>query len=75
MAQFSVRSQKNLYNKDLHEVVMIADKDGNLLNTSGAASNIPLAAGALTGYSHINKFGARDRPRASSGRSNSRRSG
>ena len=60
MAQFSTTRQKSLYNKDLHEVVMIADKDGNLLNTSGAASNIPLAAGDLSGYSHINKFGATD---------------
>ena len=60
MAQFSVVRQQNLFNKDLHEVVMLADKDGNILNTSGAASNIPLASGALTGYSHINKFGATD---------------
>lgn len=60
MAQFSVVRQQNLFNADLHEVVMLADKDGNILNTSGAASNIPLAAGALTGHNHINKFGATD---------------
>ena len=60
MAQFSVVRQQHLFNADLHEVVMLADKDGNILNTSGAASNIPLAAGALTGYNHINKFGATD---------------
>ena len=58
MAQFSVVRQQNLFNKDLHEVVMIADKDGNILNTSGAASNIPLASGEVTGYKHIHKFGA-----------------
>lgn len=60
MAQFSVVRQQNLFNADLHEVVMIADKDGNILNTTGAASNIPLASGELSGYSHINKFGATD---------------
>ena len=60
MAQFSAVRQKNLFNNDLHEVVMIADKDGNVLNTSGAASNIPLAAGEVSGYQHIHKFGATD---------------
>lgn len=60
MAQFSAVRQKNLFNADLHEVVMIADKDGNVLNTSGAASNIPLAAGEVSGYQHIHKFGATD---------------
>ena len=60
MAQFSVVRQQHLFNADLHEVVMIADKDGNILNTAGAASNIPLASGELSGYSHINKFGATD---------------
>lgn len=39
------------------EVVMIADEDGNISNSFGAAANIPIAAGELTGYSHINKFG------------------
>lgn len=60
MAQFSVVRQQHLFNADLHEVVMIADKDGNILNTSGAASNIPIAAGDVSGYAHINKFGATD---------------
>jgi len=58
MAQFSAVRQQNLFNADLHEVVMVADKDGNILNTAGAASNIPLASGEVTGYLHINKFGA-----------------
>lgn len=42
------------------EVVMLADQLGNPLNSYGAAANIPIAAGLLTGYSHINKFGFRD---------------
>ena len=41
------------------EVVMIADEDGNPINSFGAASNIPIAAGLISGYSHINKFGYR----------------
>lgn len=39
------------------EVVMLADENGNPLNSYGAAANIPIAAGLLDGYSHINKFG------------------
>jgi hypothetical protein len=61
MAQFSAKNQDWMgqgTRNDIHEVVMIADKDGNILNTSGAASNIPIAAGEVSGYSHINKFGA-----------------
>jgi len=45
-------------NKTLFEAFQMADKDGNIINSSGAASNIPIAAGDVTGYSHINKFGA-----------------
>jgi hypothetical protein len=41
------------------EVVMLADENGNPLNSYGAAANIPIAAGLLDGYSHINKFGYR----------------
>jgi len=37
---------------------MTADKDGNIINTSGVASNISLAAGDITGYSSIEKFGS-----------------
>ena len=43
-----------------YQVVMLADKDGNLLNSFGASANIPIAAGIVDGYSHINKFGYRD---------------
>jgi hypothetical protein len=47
----------NSNNTTQFEAVIIGDKDGNILNTSGAASNIPIASGDVTGYSHINKFG------------------
>ena len=39
------------------EVVMLADEDGNPINTFGSASNIPISAGQLAGYSYIHKFG------------------
>mgnify|MGYP000104576780 FL=1 len=60
MAQYSV-NRGNHYsagNNDLHEVVMIADKDGNIGGGSGALVNIPLASGLIDGQSHIHKFGA-----------------
>ena len=52
-----VNQSLNSNNTQQYEVVMLADKDGNILNSSGAASNIPIAAGEVGGYSHINKFG------------------
>ena len=59
MAQYSVsRGQHfNAANNDLHEVLMIADQDGNIINTFGAASNIIISAGELAGYSGVSKFG------------------
>ena len=57
MAQYSVSRQAKFGSDNIHEVIMIADKDGNILNTAGSASNIPIAGGEVTGYSHINKFG------------------
>ena len=58
MAIWSKTNQElNFNNTDQYEVVMLADKDGNIINSSGAASNIPIAEGTVTGYSHINKFG------------------
>ena len=59
MAQYSVNRNQHygVNNLDLHEVVMVADQAGNILNSFGSASNIPIAAGDVTGYSHINKFG------------------
>jgi len=47
----------NTNNTQQYEVVMLADKDGNILNSWGAAANIPIAADKVGGYSHINKFG------------------
>lgn len=61
MAQWNRRTQEYLSNgTSLFEVVMLADQDGNPLNSYGSAANIPIAAGELAGYSHINKFGYRD---------------
>ena len=47
-------------NKTLFEAFMLSDKDGNIINTFGEASNIPLAAGELDGYSAVHKFGIID---------------
>jgi hypothetical protein len=58
MAQYSRRAQQYLSNGTTNfEVNMLADQDGNIINSFGAASNIPIASGAVTGHSHINKFG------------------
>lgn len=61
MAQWSVSRQGPLARgtrNDIHEVVMIADEDGNIINTFGAASNIIVSAGLLDGYAGVHKFGA-----------------
>jgi len=50
----------NNNNTTQFEAVVIADKDGNIQNSIGAAANIPIASGDVTGYSHINKFGYND---------------
>ena len=42
------------------QVVTLADKDANLISSFGASANIPIAEGAVGGFSHINKFGYRD---------------
>ena len=61
MAQYTTQSNKYLANNDkIYEVVMLSDKDGNIINTFGIASNIPIASGSVDGYGHINKFGATD---------------
>ena len=62
MAQYSVyrKAHYNVANSDIHEIMMVADKDGNIINTFGAASNIPLAAGLIDGYSAVHKFGLID---------------
>jgi hypothetical protein len=59
MAQYSVNRNQhyNPSNSDLHEVIMLADKNGNIINSFGSASNIPIAAGLVDGYKSIHKFG------------------
>lgn len=60
MATYSV-SRSDHYSSadtDLHEVIMIADQAGNILNTFGAASNVIISAGDLTGYTGVHKFGS-----------------
>lgn len=39
------------------QVVTLADKNGNLISSFGAAANIPIAGGLVDGYSAIHKFG------------------
>ena len=52
-----VLQKLNNNNTQQYEVVMLSDKDGNIINTFGAASNIPIAAGEVAGYSDVHKFG------------------
>ena len=58
MAQYSKYTSAYLPQQTTnHEVVMLSDQDGNIINSFAAASNIVISAGDLTGYSAINKFG------------------
>ena len=50
----------NTNNTAQYEVIMLADKDGNIINTFGAASNIPIASGEVDGYADVHKFGTID---------------
>lgn len=57
MAQYYKReSGYSARNNDVFEVVMLADKDGNVGNLNGIAANLNLAAGVLDGYTfeHVN---------------------
>ena len=47
-------------NKTLFEAFVLVDKDGNIINSFGAGGNVPISAGLVDGYGHINKFGATD---------------
>lgn len=60
MAQYSVKRGKHFHknNNDIFEIMMIADEDGNIINTFGAASNVIIAAGDLAGYAGVHKYGA-----------------
>jgi hypothetical protein len=53
----TVLQKLNNNNTQQYEVVMLADKDGNIINTFGAASNIPIASGEVDGYANVHKFG------------------
>jgi len=61
MAQYRIDSDQYLGdNKTLFEVMMLSDKDGNVINSFGASSNIPIASGGVEGYSSVHKFGLVD---------------
>jgi hypothetical protein len=55
-----VLQKLNNNNTQQYEVIMLSDKDGNIINTFGAASNIPIAAGEVDGYANVHKFGMID---------------
>ena len=58
MAIWNKLSQKYLSrNNTLFEAFLLADKDGNVINSFGVASNIPISAGSVSGYKAIHKFG------------------
>jgi len=58
MAQYRRDRHEYLANGNtIFEVVMLADQDGNPINTFGPASNIPIANGNVQGYSTVHKFG------------------
>ena len=58
MAIWNKNNQEYLgNNKTLFEAFLLADKDGNLINSFGVASNIPIANGDVQGYAAIHKFG------------------
>lgn len=60
MAQYSKLTNDYLAQQTtIHEVVMIADKSGRIINEfGGAVANISVASGLLQGYDHTHKFGA-----------------
>lgn len=59
MAQYSVKRGKHYHknNNDIFEIMMLADQNGNIINTFGASANVIIAAGDLEGYSVRNIFG------------------
>ena len=61
MAQYSAHRQDwfgSVTNSNIFEVVMMADKDGNIINSSGISANINIAAGLVDGWANVHKFGA-----------------
>ena len=58
MTQYRIDTSEKLEsNKTIYEVIMLADQDGNIINTYGPSSNIPIADGRVEGYSVRNIFG------------------
>ena len=58
MAQYNTdKNSLTSNNGVLYEVVMLADKDGNVLNSFGSSANIPISDGSVEGYSVRNIFG------------------
>lgn len=58
MAQYRKDTHSYLDNgTTIFEVNMLADKDGNIINSFGAAANVPIAAGDVDGYQRVHKFG------------------
>jgi len=61
MAQWRIDTQAWLNaNKTIFEGFVLTDKDGNVINSFGASSNIPIANGDVEGYAAVNKFGLID---------------
>jgi len=59
MAQYRIDTNDYLNDgRTIFEVMMMADQDGNIVNSFGPASNIIIAAGDLAGYQGVNKYGA-----------------
>jgi len=61
MAQYRIDTNAWLSaNRTIFEGFVLSDKDGNIINSFGAASNIPIANGDVEGYSTVHKFGLVD---------------
>ena len=59
MAQYNKpRAKYSDRNNDVFEVIMMADKNGNIVNTASGAANLNIAAGLLPGYSFEHIVGA-----------------
>ena len=58
MAQYHIgRKQYVDRNNELFDVFIMADKDGNIINSSSVSANINISAGLVDGYSYLHKFG------------------
>lgn len=58
MAQYHIGKEKYVdRNNELFDVFIMADKDGNIINSSSISANINISAGLVDGYSSLHKFG------------------